>query len=110
MARLFLVILFAFSLLGCASQNPYQHWVSEKPPCRLPPLGDEDVLAIARDTLGQIYSLQPEPVRRITDHGCVYEYEQSLVSSNGKPDPLESLSPSASVLIRRDRRVMVISP
>jgi hypothetical protein len=110
MVRLFLAIASVCSLLGCASQNTYQHWISEKPPCRLSPLSNAEVLAIARDTLGETYSLQPEPLRRITDHGCVYEYEQSLLSDNGKPDPLESLSPSASVLVKRDRRVMVISP
>jgi hypothetical protein len=99
-----------FTLLGCAGMDEYERFVLEKPPCSLPPLSEHEVLAIAKSVLGEWYSLQPEPNRRVVDLGCVYEYEQSLLSSHGKPDPLESLSPSASVLIRRDRSFLRISP
>lgn len=108
--RFALSLIAYLTLLGCAGMSEYERFVSEKPPCQLPPLSEEEVLAIAKSVLGEWYSLQPEPHRRVVDLGCVYEYEQSLLSSHGKPDSLESLSPSASLLVKRDGSFTRISP
>ena len=87
------------ALASCAGPSQFERFVSEQPPCRLPALSKDEVLAIARKVLGNTYYEQPEPTRSVTEQGCVYKYRQYVESQ-----ALDA-SDTADLVIRRDRRV-----
>jgi hypothetical protein len=71
-----------------AYEAEWNEAVAERPPCRLPPLSEEEVLSIAKEALGDLYLAEKgfsEPNREVVERGCVYYYLQSLLYVNGTP-------------------------
>jgi hypothetical protein len=106
----FILLLTQLGLEGCVAgdtqpkeQNSYQEFASEIPPCRLPTLSTDDVLAIAERALGEAYGgeLEPPPNRRVRMFKCIYIYEQSIHLYDGKPMSLDAPDSTMGLWISR---------
>jgi hypothetical protein len=109
----FLAVALALIVLGCAGQDPFERFVSESPPCHLPPLTDEQVLAAALETLGgsflQVEGL-PERPYRITSKECVYLFEYSILSHHDQWFSFDAIHGTGELWVARDLRTWKLTP
>lgn len=106
------VLLFLTACAGPisseSSENKFDLFAAELPPCRLAPLSEGEVLAIAHDVLGETFQPKdlPEPQRRVREYRCVYIYEQSTLYFNGAPASIDAADAALRLWIARDRTFM----
>ena len=107
------VVALALVMLGCAGPESFERFVSESPPCHLPPLTEKRVLAAALDTLGasflQVEGL-PERPYRITSEKCVYRFEYSVLSHHDRWLSLDAIHATGELWVARDLRTWKLTP
>lgn len=104
----FALLLMPLLVSSCAEVSAIDRYLSESPPCELPPLSEEEVLKLVREKIGPDFSPEglPPPNRRITEQKCVYWYEQSVTYFDGKPVSLDAVDGTLLMVVTRDGKVI----
>jgi hypothetical protein len=106
-------LLLSWLLAAGATAHDYESFVSEKPPCRLAPLTEQQVMDAARKELGESFFSPPDmPYRRpsrIVERGCVYEVEYVILSVGDRWLSFDSIDGTSSILVARDLSIFTFS-
>ena len=77
------------------------------PPCKLPPLTEDQILTLVKEKLGSDFGDPgyPPPNWRIHELRCIYHFQMSVGYFDGKPSSLTAVDGSILIPVTRDGRV-----